>query len=150
MKIYLVQHGEHLGKEMDPQQSLSKKGTTDIERLGHFLNEKKIEIARILHSSKHRAEQTAAILASSLSSSKKIEFHQGLEPLDPVSPIVDEINQQQHDIMLVGHMPFMGKLIGKLVLLNEDRSIVAFVPGTIACLERTDEGKWLINWIRRP
>ncbi|MGM9454720.1 phosphohistidine phosphatase SixA [Legionella bozemanae] len=149
MKIYLVQHGENLGKETDPQQSLSKKGITDVENLGHFLAEKKIEINRILHSSKYRAEQTAEILASNLSS-KKIEFHQGLEPLDPVIPIADEINQQQHDIMLVGHMPFMGKLIGKLVLLNEDSSIIAFVPGTAACLERTDEGKWLINWIRRP
>ncbi|KTD40491.1 phosphohistidine phosphatase SixA [Legionella parisiensis] len=149
MKIYLVQHGENLGKETDPQQSLSKKGTTDVDNLGHFLAEKKIEINRILHSSKHRAEQTARILASSLSSNK-IEYHQGLEPLDPVDPIADEINQQKQDIMLVGHMPFIGKLIGKLALLNEDSSIVAFVPGTIACLERTDEGKWLINWIRRP
>ncbi|WP_454781818.1 phosphohistidine phosphatase SixA [Legionella sp. WA2022007384] len=148
MKIYLVQHGESLGKEIDPQQSLSKKGTTDIENLGHFIAEQKIEIAHLFHSGKHRAEQTAAILASSLST--EIELHQGLAPLDDVNPLADELNQKPHNLMLVGHMPFMGKLIGKLVLLDEERSIIAFVPGIIICLEKTNEGKWLINWVRRP
>lgn len=150
MKIYLIQHGENLGKEVDPQQSLSKKGISDIENLGHFLAKKKIEIAHLFHSGKHRAEQTAAILASSLPFAKEIEYHQGLEPLDDVNSIADEINQYQLDIMFVGHMPFMGKLISKLVLLNENSSVVAFVPGTVACLEKTNEGKWFINWIRRP
>lgn len=150
MKIYLVQHGESLGKEIDPQQSLTQKGTTEIEHLSHFLSHKKIGIARLLHSGKRRAEQTASILATNLAFSEQIEFHQGLEPLDDVNPIVTEINQQQHNMMLVGHMPFIGKLIGKLVMLDEDTSLVAFVPGTIVCLERTNEGKWLINWIKRP
>ncbi|QMT60907.1 phosphohistidine phosphatase SixA [Legionella sp. PC997] len=148
MKIYLVQHGESLKKEIDPQQSLSKTGTADIENLGHFIARQKIEIAHLFHSGKHRAEQTAAILASNLS--KTIELHHGLSPLDDVNPIANEINQQTHDLMLVGHMPFMGKLIGKLVLLDEERSIIALIPGTIVCLEKTNEGKWLINWVRRP
>ncbi|KTC80279.1 phosphohistidine phosphatase SixA [Legionella cherrii] len=150
MKIYLIQHGESLGKEIDPQQSLSKQGIADIEHLGHFLSHKKIKIARIIHSGKRRAEQTASILASNLPFSGEIEFHQGLEPLDDVNPVSSEINQQHHNIMLVGHMPFMGKLVGKLVVHDEDRALVAFVPGTITCLERTDEGKWIINWIKRP
>ncbi|CAM2924905.1 phosphohistidine phosphatase SixA [Legionella steigerwaltii] len=150
MKIYLVQHGESLGKEIDPQQSLSKKGITDIEHLSHFLSHKKIEIAHLFHSGKRRAEQTASILASNLAFPREIEFHQGLEPLDDVDPLVAEVNEQQHNIMYVGHMPFMGKLVGKLVVLDEDKALVAFIPGTVACLERANEGKWLINWIKRP
>jgi len=150
MKIYLVQHGQSLGKEIDPQQSLSKQGVADMEHLGHFLSHNKIEIARMFHSGKRRAEQTASILASNLAFSGEIEFHQGLAPLDDVNPVATEINQQHHNIMLVGHMPFMSKLVGKLVVHDEDRALVAFVPGTITCLERMDEDKWIINWIKRP
>ncbi|MCW8419276.1 phosphohistidine phosphatase SixA [Fluoribacter dumoffii] len=150
MKIYLVQHGESLDKEMDPQQSLSPKGINDIEKLGQYLDYSKTEIDHIFHSGKRRAEQSASILASHFSSLMESEIHPGLNPLDDVNPIVSEINQQQKDIMLVGHMPFLGKLVSKLVVLDEEKSLVAFVPGTITCLERTDAGKWQINWIRRP
>lgn len=87
MKIYLVQHGESLGKEIDPQQSLNQKGTIDIERLGHFLAKKKIGIFHLYHSGKRRAEQTAEILASNLAFSGEIKFHREMEPLDDVNPI---------------------------------------------------------------
>lgn len=150
MKIYLVQHGDSLGKDADPQQSLSPKGISDVTNLGHFLAHNKISIVHLYHSGKRRAEQSAEILASSLTFSKPIELHQGINPLDDINPIADEINRLQDDIMLVGHMPFIDKLIGKLIVLDENKSLAAFVPGTIACLERTDERKWLINWIRRP
>jgi phosphohistidine phosphatase len=29
-------------------------------------------------------------------------------------------------------------------------SLVAFRPGTVACLERDDDGKWLLQWLLRP
>ncbi|STY29894.1 phosphohistidine phosphatase SixA [Legionella wadsworthii] len=149
MKIYLVQHGESLDKEVDPDQPLSDKGITDIEKLGHFLSKHKIEINHIIHSGKNRAEQTATILAPLLSISK-IEFYPNLGPLDDVNFFADEINKHQHNILLVGHMPFLCKLIGKLVLLDENKSIISYVPGTVVCLEKTNEGKWLILWIKRP
>lgn len=84
MKIYLVQHGESLDKEIDPDQPLSDKGISDIEKLGHFLSKNKIEINHIIHSGKNRAEQTASILAPLLSLSK-IEFYPNLGPLDDLN-----------------------------------------------------------------
>ncbi len=62
--------------------------------------------------------------------------------------------------MVVGHLPFMGRLVSHLVAGSEDADVVAFQPGTVACLERADgedaedgedgEGDWAVAWMVWP
>ena len=52
--------------------------------------------------------------------------------------------------MLVGHLPFMAGLVSRLVAGREDAGLVAFEPGSVVCLQRTDEHAWTIAWMLRP
>lgn len=50
MRVYLVQHGDAVPKEVDPDRPLSDTGRQDIERLAKFLNAAKVRVSRIIHS----------------------------------------------------------------------------------------------------
>jgi phosphohistidine phosphatase len=52
--------------------------------------------------------------------------------------------------MIVGHLPFLGKLVSLLATGNEYTNIVAFEAGGMACLNRSDPGQWQIEWVITP
>ena len=52
--------------------------------------------------------------------------------------------------MVVGPQPFLGRLVARLVCGREERAVVALVPGTVVCLERTDGDAWIIAWMVTP
>ena len=70
---------------------------------------------QILQSKKYRAQQTAQILSSSILTSTDAETRCELDPLECIDPIIDELYVQGEDTLLVGHMPYLGKLLGKLI-----------------------------------
>ena len=66
MNLIIVQHGQALSKDVDPDRALSPDGCDDIQRLGIFIKGK-IELPQVIfHSGKTRALQTARILAQEL------------------------------------------------------------------------------------
>ncbi len=44
----------------------------------------------------------------------------------------------------------MARLVSRLCGASEGRQAVAFEPGSVACLERRDEGAWALAWMIRP
>ena len=150
MKLLLVQHGDALPKEENPDRPLSPRGRSQVERLATFLGDSGLRVARILHSGKLRAAQTAELLAASLLPDAKTEATAGLNPNDPTEGIAAQAARWNDDVALVGHLPYMAKLAGRLLANNEDAPIVAFVPGTAACLERTGADRWTLAWMIRP
>ena len=148
MRLYLVQHGHALSKEVDPKRALSERGRKDVERVAGFLKQAGIHVSRVVHSGKTRARQTAEILA--LATRAGVEARSGIDPLDPVEPIQKEVENWTEDRMLVGHLPSMGKLASRLVTGREAPTTVAFQPGTVVCLERTVEGDWTLAWVVPP
>ena len=54
------------------------------------------------------------------------------------------------DTLIVGHLPFMARLVSHLVTGDENWSVAAYRPGSVVCLERDDVARWLINWMIRP
>ena len=68
MRLYLVQHGEALSKDVDPERALSDAGRADAERLARFLAPRRLTLSRVLQSGKLRAQQTAEILAGAFAS----------------------------------------------------------------------------------
>jgi|TARA_B100001971_G_C17748411_1_gene314191 phosphohistidine phosphatase len=55
------------------------------------------------------------------------------------------------DTIIVGHLPFMSKLASRLVTGNEDETVVHFKPGSVACIERGENGGgWTVQWFLRP
>ncbi len=149
MKLYLVQHGEALSKDIDLDRPLSEAGREDVERLASFLAGK-VRVARVLHSGKVRAWQTAEILAASLVPDLKVEEFGGLSPNDPVEPFVQHVEEWSEDLLVVGHLPFMAKLAIRLTAGADENSIVAYRPGSIVCLETDNETGWKVQWMIRP
>ena len=149
MQLYLVQHGEALSKEIDPDRALSEAGRNDVQRLASFLAGK-VQVARILHSGKTRARQTAEILAAAVAPGREIEQLGGLGPNDPVEPFVRHVEEWAEDLLVVGHLPFMAKLAARLAAGSGERSIVAYRPGSIVCLDMSEEAGWQVQWMIRP
>ena len=150
MRLYLVQHGDAVPEEVDPERPLSATGRRDVEAVARLLASKSTCAARVAHSGKLRAQQTAELLAAALAPGMVSENMTGLSPNDPVELVARSIAEWTSDMMLVGHLPFMGKLVARLVAGDERKPIAAFVPGTVVCLEQGEAGHWAISWMVRP
>ncbi len=149
MNIYLVRHGDAVYQDSDDLSPLSAKGEHDIDTLAKFLLPLQLR-ARVFHSEKLRAKQTAERLAVSMIVNDTVTFREGLSPCDSVLSIANELNEADTDTMLVGHMPFMGKLASQLLYQNENRDVVNFHKGTIVCLQLIGYGQWVIDWVIHP
>ncbi len=149
MQLYLVQHGEALSKDIDPDRALSETGRNDVQRLASFLAGK-VCVARILHSGKTRAQQTAEILAAEVAPDREVEQFSGLSPNDPVESFIQHVEKWSEDLLVVGHLPFMAKLVARLAAGSEERGIVAYRPGSIVCLETGQGPDWQVQWMIRP
>jgi phosphohistidine phosphatase len=150
MKLWIVQHGDALAKEVDPDRPLSEKGRSDIERLASHLAGCGVRVERVVHSGKTRARQTAEILAAALRAREPVEAVKHLDPLDPPGPFAAECAAAAGDLLVAGHMPFVGRLVSLLVAAREEANLVRFVPGTAACLARVDDGAWSVVCLLRP
>ena len=150
MKLYLVQHGHAVAKDMDPARPLSDQGRADARRTASFLGRAGVRVSTILHSGKKRTEETAELLAASVGTVEHPDDISGIAPLDPVPEFARTVNGWTSDTMVVGHLPFMGRLVSHLVAGDEAVSTVAFRPGTVLCLEREESGGWSIAWMIRP
>ena len=149
MKLYLVQHGEACAKEADPHRPLTDQGKSDIDRLAVFLGHAGVQVACVLHSEKLRAKQTAERLAKTVAPEVELETSGLINPNDNPKAFDWQSESWDRDTLVVGHLPFMAKLVSHLIIEDEERLIAAYQPGTIVCLERHD-GCWQLNWMVRP
>lgn len=148
MKLYVMRHGEYAAHDI--KNSLTEKGKEAIRHLAQFLKSNHIQVARIFHSEKLRAKETAEILAPSLTGHQGGEEKQGLNPLDDIHALLPELSTWEEDTVLVGHLPFVERLIGQLLTQHDNYSLINFLPGTLVCLEKLDIDRWILNWIVRP
>ena len=152
MHIYLVQHGAAVPKDENPERPLSDSGNEDIKRMASFLARSRVFAARVIHSGKLRALETALLLADVLGPGHLVEeAASGLAPNDSTDEVFEAIDGWTEDTIVVGHLPFMSKLVSRLVTGNEDETVVHFKPGSVACLERGENGSgWTVQWFVRP
>jgi len=150
MKFYLVQHGEALAKDVDPDRPLTERGREDIERLAGFLGRAGIEVEHVIHSGKLRAAQTADLLAATVAPLVELEVDGHLHPNDDPGSVDWQKQVGDRDTMLVGHLPFLQKLVSQLLAGGPERLVTAYRPGSVVCLESGPEGAWQMNWMIRP
>jgi len=148
-RLYLVRHGEALSEDVDPARSLSEPGKAEVKKLATLLAVHGVRVARVFHSGKARARQTAEIYAEHLAPGAAPEQMEGLGPMDPVAPVAAMAAGLTESAMLVGHLPFMGKLLSLLATGSEEHDLVVFDPGGAACLERLG-GRWALRWFLAP
>ena len=150
MKLYLAQHGEACSKQEDLTRPLTEKGRADIERLACFLGKANIKVGRILHSGKLRAQQTAEIIATKIAADIDIESHGLLDPDDDPKAFAWQDDSWDKNMLVVGHLPFMARLVSYLLIENEDAVITAFKPGSMVCLQCVDSKQWQLHWMIIP
>ena len=150
MTLYLVQHGQSLPKDVDPDQGLSKTGVAETERIAGVAKGYHVNVGRIMHSVKTRARKTADVFASALNPTGGIEEVEGLKPMDDVAAFAATINPDTNT-MLVGHLPFMERMTSYLVTGSIDQPVFKFQNSGIVCLDQDPETKsWIIIWTLMP
>ena len=150
MAVYLVQHGKSRDKSVDPEKGLSAEGKSETEMIARVANGYRLKVSRIVHSGKKRARETAEILASILSPANGLEPVKGMNPLDDVRVFADTLELDK-DILLVGHLPFLERLIGLLVCGNPNQTVFKLQNSGILCLDRVPDVKHpVIRWALMP
>lgn len=148
MSLFLVQHGDNLPKETDPKKGLSDEGRETVERIAALAVNYGLMVSAIRHSGKKRAMQTAEIFAGPLHVTD-ISGMDGLGPLDDVTRFDPGAGD---NLMAVGHLPFMEKLVCHLVTGDAGRpAVLKFQKGGIVCLDIDPENHaWFIKWTLFP
>ena len=149
MQLFLVQHGESKSEQEDPERSLTEAGAAAARRMADWAARAGVNVAEIRHSGKKRAAQTAAILAERLGPRAGVWAVQGLNPLDDPAPLAAQIRSRDESLMLVGHLPNLGRLAGLLLADDPERQVVRVEYAGIVCLVRTD-GAWSLSWAMLP
>ncbi|OEJ69144.1 phosphohistidine phosphatase SixA [Magnetovibrio blakemorei] len=149
MKLYLVQHAQALTKEQSPERPLSEQGLADAAKMAAFLLNGGVLVDEVAHSGKVRAEETANILAKAAWFGKASVHLDGIGPNDHTDHLLHGAEAAGGDLMVVGHQPFLGRMVARCLTGREDGVTVGFTPGTIVCLERAQLG-WQLNWMMRP
>lgn len=148
MKLYLARHGDYvLSQGLDV---LSEKGSNDMMCLAALLKPMNLHVASILHSGKNRAQQTAELLTQGFYCKTSPESHLGLKPDDDVLMVAEELTHWNEDVLIVGHLPFMGRFVSQLLIGNDKKEIINFQTGTLVCLSQLDKAHWVIDWVLNP
>ena len=150
MALYLVQHGKSLPKEADPDQKLSAQGISDATRIAGVAQGYGVKVAQIRHSGKRRARQTAQIMAKHLTPREQPMEIGGLNPTDDVITFARTLSSQ-NDLMVVGHLPFLSRLVSYLITGSLTTGVFRFQNAGIVCMDQeTGSGAWVITWTLMP
>ena len=140
--LYLVQHGQAKVEDEDPQRPLTDRGVDDVTQVAHLaVDWIGCRPVRVVHSGKQRARQTAEIWGGLLGIDP--EEGDGLAPNDDPTTWVERIANEPADLMLVGHLPHLGRLASVLVTGGPSRELIGFQQGGLVALDRKDAG-WLV------
>lgn len=148
MALYLVQHGKSRSKAEDPKQRLSDLGRADTRRIAQVAEGYQVPVSIIRHSQKERALETARIFAQFLTPERGIKQIDGINPMDDVETFASGLDAKENS-MVVGHLPFMERLVGCLVAGTPEKRVFKFQNSGIVCLDR-DENGWFISWTLMP
>jgi phosphohistidine phosphatase len=149
MQVYLVQHGLATREEDDPERPLTAEGRAEVERVARAAAAAGVRPDSILHSGKNRARQTAEIFAAHAKPAQGVRAVEGLGPRDDPQRAKERLERADAPLLLVGHLPHLGRLAGLLLAGDAEREVVAFRNGGVVCLERREKG-FALRWILTP
>ena len=157
MDIYMVQHGQALPAEQDPQRPLSAAGRAAATKMADYLAPLGTQlidppIAEVRHSGKLRAQQTAEIFAQALCPYARPTARENMSPKDDPRMIYDELATKRGTdgaLLLVGHLPHLARLVGLLLTEDAEKTPVRLVNAAILKIGPADDG-WAVEWYLTP
>jgi phosphohistidine phosphatase len=150
MQLYLVQHGAAKSESEDPERSLTEEGRKTVEQMADYLSLLGLSLNRIEHSEKLRARQTAQILAARLRPREGAEQIAGMAPNDDVEPMAERLQTESKSLMLIGHLPYLSRLVARLIGTEKSRILIGFRMGGVVRLDRGPTGEWVVCWVVTP
>jgi phosphohistidine phosphatase len=145
MRLILVHHADAVGPEVDPQRPLSLTGRFDVERLARAAAARGVKPAVIWHSGKLRARQTAEAFWSACNPFAELKAVRGLQPSDGPSLFREILAEEDRDLLAVGHMPSLPRILALLTTGNPDGQAGFPLHGVVA-LTREGGGMWTQEW----
>ena len=149
VRVYLVRHGDAVSVEVNPHRPLSSSGRAQVAELAQLAESRGVQVEELCHSGILRAQETAAILAGYLNPPDGVHPSAGLLPEDDPEIVKAELYAVGQPIMLVGHLPYMGRLAALLVKGDAAQSIGEFSPATMLCCTKIG-ARWRIEWQIAP
>jgi phosphohistidine phosphatase len=142
MNLYLLRHGiatepEMAGYEPDSERPLTAKGKTRLQVAAKAMAKLDLSFDLILSSPYRRAKETAEIIAKHFKLRKKLAFTDDLTPAGNPRLLIQQLNEfrpEPENVLLVGHEPYLGKLIALLAAGNTSLE-VDFKKGGLGKLE---------------
>lgn len=142
--IYLVHHADAVGPEVEPQRPLSPSGLAHAEALAAQAAAKGVKPVAIWHSGKLRARQTAEPFLRLCNPLAEFAAIHGLQPMDAPTWIRDFVTAEHREVMLVGHMPNLPRVLTSLVS-GDESSLLSFPLHGMIALEAAHE-RWREVW----
>jgi phosphohistidine phosphatase len=149
MRVYLVRHGKASRDPAipsDAERPLTARGRSDAEAIAKLVASSGTQVHQIRHSGLLRARQTAEIFGQHLNPPGGVVAAKGLLFDDSVEQLAHDLPLEREPVMLVGHNPFMERLVSFLLTANPDRMPVSLGTSSTVCLENT-EGVWSVLWV---
>jgi phosphohistidine phosphatase len=142
MNLYLLRHGIAVepgiaGYELDSERPLTAKGENRLRTTARAMVELELSLDLILTSPFLRAKQTAEIIARRFKLQKKLAFSDDLTPGGNPRLLIEQLNRlrpKPENVLLVGHEPYLSKLIALLAAGNTSLDI-DFKKGGLCKLE---------------
>ena len=129
----------------DSQRPLSDRGRAEVNAMAQRAIARGVAVAAIYHSGILRARQTAELVAAVLAPEQGVRELGGSCPDDDPAIVKAELDIAVQSVMLVSHLPYLGRLAGLLITGDAERSVIEFAPATLACITRQPAG-WKVNW----
>lgn len=128
MDLWLLRHAEaqeRAASGRDEDRVLTPEGVRRAAAVAAGLAELKPGIEVILTSPYRRARQTALPAAKALGLQKRFHDSRALEPGHAPEEILEDLEAQEgwNSVLLVGHEPHLGDLLGRLVMGGKGVSI---------------------------
>jgi len=150
MKLYLVRHGEAVSEKEDPQRPLSGEGKKEVTKVAQFLKRAGVKVKEFYHSPLKRAQETAEIIRNTIYPNGQLVAKDYLSPNEETDKMVYELSQSKDDMMIVSHLPFLPKLIARLVVNDENRNVIGLETSSVLAMYRDAQGHWQIVWLVSP
>jgi len=113
MYLYLVQHAEAKSRDEDPERGLTDRGWANAKKMADFADRLAcIKPAKVFHSGKTRAAQTAETFEDYLQPEEGVEAVDCLGPIDDPRIIAERIEDIFDDVMLKRTMPSLSRMPG--------------------------------------
>lgn len=150
MIIYLMQHGKCMTKEENPDRPLNHEGVRETNEMASVIKRFELKVDAIYHSPKVRAKETAELIIGAVHSNRGLVERDDLNPNDDVKKFRDLLISEGKDAIIIGHLPFLDRLVTFLLYENDDTGAVLFKNSGLLCLEQQEESHFALKWLITP